>query len=134
MPSSRSSDEPCGRASFGAALRLRESADFRRVFDADRTRRGRNVILWVADGPSDGWRLGVVASKRTFRRSVDRSRAKRLVREAFRLNRRAFRGAGDLVVVARRAILDAKRQDVEAELLKLMGVRARGAGEDRCAG
>lgn len=92
------------------------------------------MILWVADGPSDGWRLGVVASKRTFRRSVDRSRAKRLVREAFRLNRRAFRGAGDLVVVARRAILDAKRQDVEAELLKLMGVRARGAGEDRCAG
>jgi len=77
--------------------------------------------MWVNEGSG---RVGVVAAKRSFRRAVERSRAKRLLREAFRLNRSRLRGDRDVILVARRGILEVSRQDVEKELLKL----AAGAG------
>jgi len=64
--------------------------------------------------------LGVVASKKTFRRAVDRNRAKRLLREAFRLNREAVVEKADVVLLARGRILSAKRQDVEADFRDVM--------------
>jgi len=63
--------------------------------------------------------LGVVAGKRSFRKAVERSRAKRLLRESYRLNRFRFHGKHDVVLVARRAIMKASRKDVDRELLKL---------------
>jgi len=79
------------------------------------------MVIWLGDEDGSELRVGVVASKRTFRRAVDRNRAKRLLREAFRLNRTRFDAKRDLVIIARRRILDAKRQDVEREFVNLMG-------------
>ena len=69
-------------------------------------------------------RLGVVAGKKTFRRSVDRSRAKRLLRESFRHKQAAFSGDCDIVLVAKRSILDASMQEVAKDLIAV----ARRAG------
>jgi ribonuclease P protein component len=66
-------------------------------------------------------RVGVIASKRTLPRAVDRSRAKRLLREAYRLQRHRFRPDQDIVLIARRRILDASRPAVDDELLRLAG-------------
>jgi len=55
---------------------------------------------------------------------VDRNRAKRLIREAFRQERQRLRVNGDLVIVARRRILEAGAAAAQAEFLKL--VRALG--------
>jgi ribonuclease P protein component len=46
-------------------------------------------------------RIGVIVSKKSAPRAVDRNRIKRLVREAFRRNAERFAG-NDLVVLARR--------------------------------
>lgn len=54
---------------------------------------------------------------------MDRSRAKRLLREAFRLNSGNLRPGFDCVLIARRNILEASAADVEREFLGL----ARGA-------
>ena len=54
-------------------------------------------------------RLGVVASRK-IGGAVRRSRAKRLLREVYR---RAERPAGDLVLIARRAIEEASWPDLE---------------------
>lgn len=78
------------------------------------------MVACIGIADDDGLRLGVVASKRSFKKAHDRARAKRLLREAYRLNRFRFRGAYDVVLVARRPILETSRQDVEKELMRLM--------------
>ena len=77
------------------------------------------MVMWLRSGEDASLCLGVVAGIRSFRRAVERSRARRLLREAYRLNRFRLRGLYDVVLVARRAIIDASRQTVEKELLML---------------
>lgn len=102
---------------FSRKQRLRDSRLFREAFDGGRSYPGRFLVLWLRSGEDASLRLGVVASKRTFRRAVDRARAKRLLREAFRLNRDRLDGAYDVVLVARRRILEVKCPAVERDLL-----------------
>lgn len=116
--------------------RIGEAAVFREAFDRGPKHVGRLMVMWLRGGDGAALRLGTVASRRAFRRSVDRSRARRLLREAFRLNRHRFAGALDVVLVARQALFGANRQDAERDLLRLAeksGLlrRAGGAEEDR---
>ena len=99
--------------------RLQESRAFQEAFDHGTHFVGRAMVMWLRKSDDATLRLGVVASKRTFRRAVERSRAKRLLREAYRLNRFRFSGGQDVILVARRAILDMPRQGVERDLLTL---------------
>ncbi len=109
------------RAHFSRLDRIRLSTDFQNVFAARRTVVGRLMVIWVGtESEESRLRLGVVASKRTFRRAVDRNRAKRLLREAFRLNKASISLKCDLVIVARRRILGVKCADVERELVWLV--------------
>jgi ribonuclease P protein component len=106
---------------FSRSVRLRLSADFQKVFANKTNVVGRLMVMWVEKkAPGSGLRLGVVASKRTFRRAVDRNRAKRLLREAFRLNRGRIAADADLVIIARRQILKAKCADAEREFMRLI--------------
>ena len=104
--------------------RITDSRVFREAFEQGRAFPGRFLVLRIRRGEGAALRLGVVASKRTLRRAVDRVRARRLMREAFRLNRAMFRGDCDVVLIARYLIRTATRQEVEGDLLKV----ARRAG------
>jgi len=110
----------------GLSLRQRisDSRIFRETFRAGRRYAGRLLVMWLREGDDASLRLAVVVSKRVFRRSVDRSRAKRLLREAFRMNRHRLQGKVDVILVARGYIEGACRQDVDEDLLKV----ARHAG------
>jgi ribonuclease P protein component len=118
------------RFSFPICARIRDTNRFRQIFDNGQCLRGRSLVLWWIQGDPGNWRLGVVASKRTFPRAVDRARAKRLIREAFRLQRAEWSSGGDLVIVARRAILRMNCQSVAEELTRIVGkLRKPGGGK-----
>jgi ribonuclease P protein component len=74
-------------------------------------------VLERSDGPL---RLGVVASRKVGD-AVSRNRAKRLLREAFRQNKPRRGVSADLVLVARRAIVDASVAEVEASFSRAVG-------------
>jgi len=57
-------------------------------------------------------RLGVIASRR-IGGAVQRNRAKRLMREVFRLNQHALPEHCDVILIARRELLDQRLADLE---------------------
>ncbi len=103
-------------SSFGLECRLRRSDCFQEAFSQKRQFVGAHVIMWLRSGADTSLRLGVVASKRTFPRAVDRARVKRLMRESFRLLRHKLHGDVDIVLLARRRLLNVGRDAADREL------------------
>ena len=60
-------------------------AKYKRVFDRGRSIRGRLLVAWHYEADDADRMAGVVVSKKCFHDAVDRNRAKRLMREAYRL-------------------------------------------------
>lgn len=106
---------------FQKASHLRKHEDFQHIFEVGKQSFGRYITLWVSKEPTACHRIGVVATKRTFHDAVQRNRAKRLIRESFRLlqNQLVLTKPWDIVVIARRSILGQKQQLVQEEMLAL---------------
>ncbi len=100
--------------------RLTRNAQFQRIFAQGRSYVGRCMVLWVGTAPDARRRLGVIASRKVGG-AVDRSKARRRLREAWRLNRHRLSGRVDVILVARGAILRATADQVEHELMALCG-------------
>ena len=119
--------------------RLTASPHFKEAFDQGRKLAGTCMVLWIRSGSGANLRLGAVASRKSFRRSVDRSRARRYLREAFRRIRHLLQGQVDVVLLARPALLESRADRREKELLALV-TRAgilkseTTSGETACAG
>ena len=105
------------RLRFGRAARLKHRRDFVRLRHAgERLATGCLVANWQrlpADSPS---RLGLVTGRRTGG-AVVRSRARRLLREAFRLHQHDLAAPVDLVLVARPSIAGRGLAEVERDFL-----------------
>jgi ribonuclease P protein component len=119
---------------FSKSRRIAESDAFREAFDQGRRYPGSCMVMWVRSGPDAALRLGAVAAKRSFPRSVDRNLARRRMREAFRRNRAGLGCEADIVLVARWAILKARAGDVEAEFMKLAKRAGLVCGAERGGG
>lgn len=107
------------RCSLERSRRITSSKIFEEVLRRGRCAAGRLMIMRVLPSTEGISRLGVIAAKRTLPRAVDRSRAKRLLREAYRLHRYELAEGYNMVLVARRTLVNARRVDAEAELLHL---------------
>ncbi len=107
---------PQGRG-FGRAARLKQAREFARVRqEGERRVTGCLIANWRELSADADSRLGVITSKR-IGGAVARSRARRLLRESFRLHQCELRSPVELVLVARASIAGKRFADVERDFL-----------------
>jgi len=111
---------PTGRLGLPRSSRLKQRREF-----AQARARGRRVVCGclivnvLRKGADEVTRLGVVTSRKVGE-AVARSRARRLLRESFRLHQFEIEGPVDLVLVARPSIAGKKLAEVERDFLGVM--------------
>ena len=110
--------------SFPPERRIRKGSEFAAVLRKGRKRRCPYFTLHILPTPSrDRARLGIIASRRVGA-AVQRNRAKRLLREAFRRHVAQLPAGVDLVAVARNPIARARLEDVERAFRNAFGGKA----------
>ena len=98
------------------AQRIRQSRDFQRAkTGGQRLAVGCLALNWMEISGA-GTRLGVITSRK-IGPAVVRTRARRLLREAFRLHQHQLARPADLVLVARQSIVGKQFADVERDYL-----------------
>ena len=107
-----------------ARLRVKRASLFQEAYAQGHKTVGRYAVLWLREGEDASGRLGVVASKRVGN-SVARSRAKRRLREWFRLNHHRILGNEDVILVARYSILKVSQQALDADVETLFSRSGR---------
>jgi ribonuclease P protein component len=104
---------------------LRDSREFKRVYEKGRRYDGSLLTAFVLRNDRTQHRLGITVSKKTANRAVDRNRAKRLLRESFRLCHSSLARLGnryDWVLNGKRKLVVSK---LAQSLSDLDGVIAR---------
>jgi ribonuclease P protein component len=104
--------------------RLLKRADFLRVYEQGKRIEGRFMTVFIFPAARPFHRVGVTATKKAIGKSHDRNRAKRLLRESFRLSRAELSAVGqkfDWVLNARRSLLHVKLEKPLAEFRQIVG-------------
>ncbi|MCS7089497.1 MAG: ribonuclease P protein component [Verrucomicrobiota bacterium] len=100
--------------------RLKLGRDFLRLRnEGGRVAQGCLIVNWLPRPEGQRSRIAVVAGRKLGRATV-RNRARRLLREVFRLHQWDLAPPVDLVLVARPSIVDKGYGDVEADFLLAM--------------
>ena len=102
--------------------RLLKRADFLRVYEHGKRFEGRFMTVFILPAKLEIHRVGITATKKAIGKAHDRNRAKRLLRESFRLSRVELDAVAtkyDWVVNARRSILNVKLEKPLAEFRQI---------------
>jgi ribonuclease P protein component len=101
---------------------LRKKDDFNAVYKAGKSVPDRYIVLFYKKNDLPYSRTAFLASKKVGN-SVQRNRAKSLMKESYRLNADRFRTGYDLIFIARNTINGRKLMDVNKSM---MNAAARG--------
>jgi ribonuclease P protein component len=111
--------------------RLSRSAEFERVYRQGRSKGNRYLVLYAfprEEADDDGPRLGLSVGRRVGG-AVERSRVKRLLREAFWAQAPRLPAGSDYVVVARPEALPLAEREGEAGIRAALAELVEAVGE-----
>ncbi len=95
---------------------LRRKQDFSAIYKKGKSVPDRYVVLFYRKNGLSYNRISFLASKKVGN-SVQRNRAKRLMKESYRMNRDRFSTGYDLIFIARNSINGKKCKDVEKSMM-----------------
>lgn len=117
------------RYTFPKTERLSKKWEFQRVFAPENSRgifkgfaenrkyAGRYLVVHILkEQPSR--KVGILVSRK-IGKAVKRNRIKRLIREAYRLNKHSLPDNIHLVIIAKQGIGDLKYRDIEEDLIEI---------------
>lgn len=108
------------RLTLSRKQRLQRTAEFQEVREkGERVAHGCLIANWLVRPESGPSRLGVVTSRKVGS-ATERSRARRLLRESYRIHQHDLPHPIWLVLVARPSIRGKKRQQVERDFLSAL--------------
>lgn len=97
---------------------LKKNYEFRRLYQKGASAVGSGMVLYCRKNRLGRNRLGITVSVK-LGHAVVRNRARRRLREVYRLNRDALKEGYDLILVARRRTLTAPWKDLNDTFLRL---------------
>jgi len=106
------------RFRFGKHERLLSTKEYKRIYLEGKKVVNKSAVLYYAHNRLSYCRLGITVSRK-MGNAVRRNRVKRLLREAFRLNKHRLKSGYDLVVVVREKAMDLPFREIESKLLQM---------------
>jgi ribonuclease P protein component len=108
------------RFGLARAMRLRQSREFARIREQGaRLAKGCLVANWMILPSGSPPRVGVITTRKLGKANL-RSRARRLLRETFRLHQHDLREPVDMVLIARSSIVGRRLCEVERDFLSVL--------------
>lgn len=104
---------------FPKSDRVLKREGFRRVYEQGRKIQSGLFTAFLVANQTGSPRIGITVTRK-IGNSVERNRARRLLREAFRKNKWLAPHGVDIVINVKRALLEAGYREVEGELVALL--------------
>jgi ribonuclease P protein component len=104
-------------------IRLRKRREFLRVYAEGKRFDGRLMTVFILPSDAQFQKVGITATKKAIGKAFERNRAKRLLREAFRLSKaelNKLEGKYQWVLNARRGLLHVKLQRALEDLRQIV--------------
>ena len=98
---------------------LKTNSDFRRAYARGKSYTNPALVMYVRKNRAGSCRIGITASKK-IGNAVQRNRARRVIREAFRQVNLPLKGNYDVVFVARTKTVHKKSTDIYNVMLSML--------------
>lgn len=92
------------RYKFNRQSKLKKNKQFQAVYKTGKSYANKHLVIYILPNKNSECRVGFAAGKR-LGSAPKRNRAKRLLREAFRLNQHRFKSGFDLIFIARAPLI-----------------------------
>ena len=93
------------RFTFPRHKRLLKPAEYQQVFTQQQKIYYQGIVIYYRENQTGNPRLGIVVSKRNFKKAVTRNRLKRSIRESFRLHQHLL-NSNDIVVAGTKQLTE----------------------------
>lgn len=110
--------ESTRRYTLDKSCRIRQNREYRRIYARGKRFSNRAGLLYVTSAGKEPVRMGFVVTKR-IGHAFARNRAKRLMKEVYRLHRHELKAGHEIILLASRFLTEVPYKEAEKALLSL---------------